>query len=54
LLDRHHGTLRQQLTRFRGLEVKNLGDGVLATFDGPARGVRCACNSRPEQVQQTE
>jgi pimeloyl-ACP methyl ester carboxylesterase len=43
LLDRHHGAVRQQLSRFRGLEVKNLGDGVLATFDGPARGVRCAC-----------
>jgi pimeloyl-ACP methyl ester carboxylesterase/class 3 adenylate cyclase len=29
--------------RFRGREVKTTGDGVLATFDGPARGVRCAC-----------
>jgi class 3 adenylate cyclase len=43
LLDRHHDAVRQQLARFRGQEVKNLGDGVLATFDGPARGVRCAC-----------
>jgi len=42
LLDRHDDTVRQQLTRFRGHEVKNLGDGFLATFDGPARAVRCA------------
>jgi class 3 adenylate cyclase len=42
LLDRHDQTVRQQLTRFRGNEVKNLGDGFLATFDGPARAVRCA------------
>jgi class 3 adenylate cyclase len=34
--------VRQQLGRFRGREVKNLGDGFLATFDGPARAVRCA------------
>jgi pimeloyl-ACP methyl ester carboxylesterase len=43
LLDRHHGAVRRQLSRFRGQQIKNLGDGVLATFDGPARGVRCAC-----------
>lgn len=42
LLDRHDDTVRQQLQRFRGNEVKNLGDGFLATFDGPARAVRCA------------
>jgi class 3 adenylate cyclase len=42
LLDRHDDTVRQQLARFRGQEVKNLGDGFLATFDGPARAVRCA------------
>jgi pimeloyl-ACP methyl ester carboxylesterase len=42
LLDRHDETVRQQLVRFRGHEVKNLGDGFLATFDGPARAVRCA------------
>ena len=42
LLDRHDGIVRQQLSRFRGREVKNLGDGFLATFDGPARAVRCA------------
>jgi class 3 adenylate cyclase len=43
LLDNHHKTIRANLTRFRGHEVKTTGDGVLATFDGPARGVRCAC-----------
>jgi pimeloyl-ACP methyl ester carboxylesterase len=43
LLDNHHNTIRANLTRFRGHEVKTIGDGVLATFDGPARGVRCAC-----------
>ena len=42
LLDRHDQAVREQLARFRGREVKNLGDGVLATFDGPARAVRCA------------
>ena len=42
LLDRYDDAVRQQLTRFRGSEVKNLGDGCLATFDGPARAVRCA------------
>ncbi|HEX6442145.1 MAG TPA: alpha/beta fold hydrolase [Stellaceae bacterium] len=42
LLDRHDEIVRQQLARFRGKEVKNLGDGFLATFDGPARAVRCA------------
>jgi class 3 adenylate cyclase len=43
LLDNHHATIRRNLTRFRGHEVKTTGDGILATFDGPARGVRCAC-----------
>jgi class 3 adenylate cyclase len=43
LLDNHHITIRRNLTRFRGREVKTTGDGILATFDGPARGVRCAC-----------
>jgi class 3 adenylate cyclase/pimeloyl-ACP methyl ester carboxylesterase len=42
LRERHNNTVRQLLTRFRGHEVKNLGDGFLATFDGPARAVRCA------------
>jgi pimeloyl-ACP methyl ester carboxylesterase/class 3 adenylate cyclase len=44
LLDRHDAAVRQQLARFRGQEIKNLGDGFLATFDGPARAVRCAAS----------
>jgi class 3 adenylate cyclase len=42
LLDRHDDLVRHQLRHFRGHEVKALGDGFLATFDGPARAVRCA------------
>jgi pimeloyl-ACP methyl ester carboxylesterase len=42
LLDRHDQAVREQFARFRGREVKNLGDGFLATFDGPARAIRCA------------
>ena len=44
LLDVHHATVRRELARSRGNEVKSLGDGFLATFDGPARAVRCACS----------
>ncbi len=43
LLNNHHATIQRNLARFRGHEVKTTGDGILATFDGPARGVRCAC-----------
>jgi pimeloyl-ACP methyl ester carboxylesterase len=43
ILDKHNATIRRNLVRFRGREVKVTGDGFLATFDGPARGVRCAC-----------
>jgi DNA-binding SARP family transcriptional activator/class 3 adenylate cyclase len=42
LLERHNGIVRAQLARFRGRELDSTGDGVLATFDGPARAVRCA------------
>jgi class 3 adenylate cyclase len=42
LLDRHHALVRQELARFRGRELDTAGDGFFATFDGPARGVRCA------------
>jgi class 3 adenylate cyclase len=43
LLDRHHEIVRRELARYRGREIKFIGDGVLATFDGPARAIRCAC-----------
>jgi len=33
---------RRELTRFRGVEVKTLGDGFLATFDGPGRAIHCS------------
>jgi class 3 adenylate cyclase len=42
LLDSHHATVRRELERFRGREIHAAGDGFLATFDGPARAVRCA------------
>jgi pimeloyl-ACP methyl ester carboxylesterase len=42
LLEQHHATVRRELARFRGNEVDTAGDGFLATFDGPARAVRCA------------
>jgi pimeloyl-ACP methyl ester carboxylesterase len=38
----HDQIVRSNLVRFRGREIKTMGDGFLATFDGPARGVRCA------------
>jgi class 3 adenylate cyclase len=46
LLDTHHGIVRRQLERHGGREVKTIGDGFLATFDGPARAIRCACEIR--------
>ncbi len=42
LLERHRQVLRSMLARYRGTEVGTTGDGFLATFDGPARAVRCA------------
>jgi len=42
LLEAHDKTVRRELSRFRGKEVKSLGDGFLATFDGPARAIHCA------------
>jgi len=42
LLDAHDPAVREQLRRFRGREVKTTGDGFLASFDGPARSIRCA------------
>jgi class 3 adenylate cyclase len=42
LLERHHELVRRQLVRFRGREVNTAGDGFFASFDGPARAIRCA------------
>ena len=44
LLGEHDGLVRQALERHRGREVKQTGDGFLATFDGPARAIRCAAS----------
>lgn len=44
LLERHHTVIREHLKRFRGQEIDTAGDGFLASFDGPARGVQCACS----------
>jgi class 3 adenylate cyclase/pimeloyl-ACP methyl ester carboxylesterase len=42
LLEEHHATVRRLLARYRGTEVDTAGDGFFATFDGPARAIRCA------------
>jgi class 3 adenylate cyclase len=42
LLERHNEIVRRELERFRGREVKTMGDGFMAMFDGPARAIRCA------------
>ena len=42
LLGRHHTLMRRELARFRGEEKDTAGDGFFATFDGPARAIRCA------------
>jgi pimeloyl-ACP methyl ester carboxylesterase/class 3 adenylate cyclase len=42
LLERHHARVRGQLARYRGREISTAGDSFFATFDGPARGIRCA------------
>ncbi len=42
VLEKHHALVRKELERFRGREIDTAGDGFFATFDGPARGVRCA------------
>jgi len=41
-----HAMMRRELAAFRGREVDTAGDGLLATFDGPARAIRCACSVR--------
>jgi class 3 adenylate cyclase len=42
LLTQHHELVRRELARFRGREVDATGDGILASFDGPARAIQCA------------
>ena len=41
LVERHHDLVRRMLSRYRGVEVDTAGDGFFATFDGPARAIRC-------------
>jgi class 3 adenylate cyclase len=43
LLERHHQLVRRELARFLGQEVDTAGDGFFASFDGPARAIRCGC-----------
>jgi class 3 adenylate cyclase len=43
LLGAHHDRVRRELARFRGREIDTAGDGFFASFDGPARAIRCAC-----------
>jgi DNA-binding SARP family transcriptional activator/class 3 adenylate cyclase len=43
LLARHCALVRTELARYRGVEINTAGDSFLATFDGPARAIRCAC-----------
>jgi len=42
LLEQHHAAVRRELIRFGGREIDTAGDGFFATFDGPARAIRCA------------
>ena len=42
LLDAHDRAVREQLRRFHGREINTTGDGFIASFDGPARAIRCA------------
>jgi class 3 adenylate cyclase len=46
LLTTHDAVVRAEVLRFRGGLVKTTGDGVLATFDGPGRAIRCSCAIR--------
>ncbi len=43
LVQAHHELVRRQLVRHRGTEIDTAGDGFFASFDGPARAIRCAC-----------
>jgi len=46
LLESHDAVVHRLLERFRGRKIKSTGDGILATFDGPTRAIRCACAIR--------
>jgi len=48
LLDRYFASAREEIGRYRGRWIKSTGDGVLATFDGPTRAVRCAAALREQ------
>jgi class 3 adenylate cyclase len=48
LLAAHHAAVRAQLDRWSGQEIDTAGDGFLASFDGPARAIRCACAIRDQ------
>jgi len=48
LLQRHHALVRQRLAQFRGEELNTMGDGFLASFDGPGRAIRSACAIRDD------
>ena len=50
-LDEHEALVRRQLARFRGRVIRTMGDGFLATFDGPARAIRCGSAFRDEARQ---
>src|SRR5205807_2133571 len=43
LVERHHAAIRRHVVRFQGTKLDTAGDGFFASFDGPARAVRCAC-----------
>lgn len=47
----HHARVRSQLARFGGREIDTAGDGFFASFDGPARAVRCACEIRNSVIE---
>jgi class 3 adenylate cyclase len=51
LLARHHAIVREQLGAFRGEEIDTAGDGFLATFDGPGRGIRAAARIRTRLLE---
>ena len=48
VLRQHHATIRRQLARHGGKEVDTAGDGFFASFDGPARAIRCARTIRED------